>query len=172
MKNEKGNLYVAFNEQGLIIVSPIKKNAKSALTAIDSKIGTIDPDATICAGIQPGQLVYVCGRDLSHFGNTKNDPMNQLNEGWVAVSEEGAKVMVRSSIVAKTAEEANAIQSSLETLKLQTIKDANQADADADTKAAASVAANVTSKVDARTITIECPISIDLIRSALDQIKP
>jgi hypothetical protein len=172
---DKGKvLFGTYHDAELIILSNTSKNVEAAIDVLDHKTEPLKLSASLRAGIANGKLLFIAGDGLSNMktGKPQNPMLAQVDAAWIAIGEQGKDFVLHGAMVAKTIEAAQQLQASVDGIKAMVVLSGTSQDADAKGKAAAAALQKLTTAVSGTTVTIDWPISLDLIKENIDNAGP
>ncbi len=169
---DKGKtMHGSFHGDSLIVMSQSEKSVESALDLLDGKGAGLKTGSNLLAGVGKGTLFYIGAEGLTALQqehHVKSPLLAQVDTGWISCDLQDKNVVLHGAIVVATAEAAQQMCTSLEGIKAMVTLAGSAEDADPKAKIAADAIKNVTPKAQDKTLTVEWPISLDLVRSGLE----
>ena len=172
--DDKGKkMFGAFHDESTVIIGRSSENVEGALKTIDAKAPSIETGSALAAGGKPQVLLYVAAKDLPELkqnGQPRSPIVADLENAWISLSEKGEDALLQASVMSKTAEAAEQMKSALEGIKAMVSLSANSDNPDPNAKNAAIALTRLKATTDNRTMNIDWPISLDLVRPIVDQV--
>jgi hypothetical protein len=171
---DKGKtMHGSFHGDSLIVMSQSEKNVQAALDLLDGKGAGLKADSSLLTGAGKSTLFYIAAEGLTALQqehHTKSPLLAQVDTGWISCDLQDKNMVLHGAIVVATAEAARQMCTSLEGIKAMVTLAGNAEDADPKARVAADAIKNVTAKAQNKTLTVDWPISLDLVRAELENI--
>lgn len=171
--DDKGKkMFGAFHDESTVIIGRSAENIQGALKTMDAKAPSIETGSALTAGGKPQLLLYVAAKglpELKQNGQPRSPIIADLENAWISLSEKGEDALLQASVMSKTAEAAEQMRTALEGIKAMVTLSANSDNPDPNAKNAATALTTLKASTENRTMKIDWPISLDLVREIVDQ---
>jgi hypothetical protein len=167
-------MFGSYHDAGLVVISSSEKNVQTALDAIDHKGQTLHPSATLRDAMTNGKLFFIAGDGLFNIKTPEpqNPMLAQMDSAWLGASEAGKDFVMHASMSAKTVDAAQQLQTSAEGIKAMVVLSATSQNTDPRMQAAADALDRMTTALNGTTVTVDLPVSLDMIKQNIDNAVP
>jgi hypothetical protein len=162
----------AFHDGDLAIIGRSAAIVENSLDTLDGKGASLKADSALAVGAQAKVLLYGAARDLASLkkDNQPQSPVaQQIETVWVSLSEKENTALVQANVVALTPDAAAQMQATLDGVRAMVNLASGGDNADPNAKAAAAALATLTAKLTDRTIHVEWPIPLDIIKGLVEK---
>jgi hypothetical protein len=167
-------MYGSFAGDSIMVVGSSEDEVKAELDVLAGKGKALAGEGPLAAAVGKGTgaMLYIAGDGLSDLRETAGASpiVAQLNSAWVSVSETPTDLVVRASVEAKTPEVANQLRSMGDGFKALAML-ARGGDA-GEKKFIGDALGKATLAVSGTTVTLDWPVSLEVLKSAVDHAKP
>lgn len=165
-KTKGRQTYGAFAAADLTVIAHSQQSLDEALATLDGKNPPLEPDSALNAGIRPGVLLYLTGRNFASLG-AKAAILSHIRSGWLGVSEEADRLVISASVTADDSQSAHQMYAGAEGVKALAELSAGDDNADPQAKDIAALVDGLNVNIQDQTITATCPIPLELIAGVI-----
>lgn len=162
-------VYACIFDPTFIALSQSQKRIEEQLDLQDKKTEALLATSPVIANAKTGQIIYIGGERLASLASQVQPPnpmLNQMDTGWISISEKGPDIVLQSAVTAITEQGAQQLFQSLKGFQAVAQMAAESAGKPEESKLLIDTLAKLTITVTGKQLDLQWPIPLETLRQA------